>query len=284
MWKELFDGGGLQEVIVIRLSDDFSYSRPGFSAGDDYSLQVNLSMVEVSGRFLCSVSIPQCVVSLSSPDNIDNCMRSFPLTEFQKVPPNYCELKVMCMCSLVSHIVVLLSQVGCVFYDVCLTPSPSPLLFNPYFLPTATLLSTLSLNTTSAVEGNVPVSLSCIANTTGFHNNNISFIWAVEGGRPIRCSDNDNCSTRDIDGGVESVLTRTYDPGLISVSCMVLALDNTGTAGCVETTRRSVLTGTGERWPVEARIYFDVWGKGGGVFHTYMCMHMHGFLGALHDR
>ena len=110
--------------------------------------------------------------------------------------------------------------------------------------PIATLLSARSLNTASAVEG-VPVSISCMANTTGFLN--ITFKWTVGGGLPIHCSDYDNCSIND---GVESVLTRTYDPGLISVSCTVLATDNTGTGGCVEATRTSILNITGERWPV----------------------------------
>ena len=58
----------------------------------DYSLRVNLSIADINGSFLCIVDIPKCVLSLSSPDDIDNCNKSTLHGELQKVPPNYCEL------------------------------------------------------------------------------------------------------------------------------------------------------------------------------------------------
>ena len=83
-WREVFpDGGGYRIVSGL----------PGFSANtDDFSLRVNISMESVSGSFVCNVKVPQCVMSLSSPDDISGCVTSSLPGMLQKVPLNYCEL------------------------------------------------------------------------------------------------------------------------------------------------------------------------------------------------
>ena len=84
-WRQVFpNGAGFRIVSGL----------PGYSANtDDFSLRVDLSMESVTGSFICEVEVPQCVVSLSSPDNISSgCTKSaLPGGMLQKVPPNYCE-------------------------------------------------------------------------------------------------------------------------------------------------------------------------------------------------
>ena len=83
-----------RNVLANGVGTTVSYSL-GFSADtDDFSLRVNLSTVNISGSFQCLVDVPQCVMSLVSPDNIsDNCGYLNFQGMLQKVPPNYCELE-----------------------------------------------------------------------------------------------------------------------------------------------------------------------------------------------
>ena len=84
-WRQIFPNNRGSRIVS---------GLPGFSANtDDFSLRVDLGMVSVSGSFVCEVEVPQCVVSLSSPDDIaGKCGESNVLGMLQKVPPNYCEL------------------------------------------------------------------------------------------------------------------------------------------------------------------------------------------------
>ena len=210
---------------------------PGFSADtEDFSLRVNISMAEISGSFLCSVDIPQCLLSLSSPDDIDKCMKLELRGKLQKVHPNYCELACVLLCMSCCS-VCLLRRMLYSFSFLLLS-----LLISS---PTVSLLDAQSLNTTSTVEEGIPISLSCITNTTGFHDN-IIFAWAIGGIQLISCSDNDSSFTI-INGENKSVLTYLTDRAIqFNFSCGVHATDYIG--GCIEAIKRFTLTVIGERF------------------------------------